>query len=370
MFIGVPKEIKKAEARVGLTPVLVRELKHQGHSIVVEEKAGEAIGFYDEMYGMAGAKIVKTAKEVYEAEFIVKVKEPQEQEYPLLKKGQILFCYLHLAPDPKLTQALVKSGIIGIAYETVSNDCGGLPLLEPMSVIAGRMSITAGADCLQLHNGGKGLLIGGVAGVAPARVVILGGGTAGFEAARMAVGLGADVTLLEVKTERLHYLETYFKGRVKTLYSTTAIVEESLKTCDLVIGAVLIAGKKTPKLVTKSMLSLMEKGSAVVDISIDQGGCFETSKPTTHDKPTYCVDEIVHYCVANMPGAYARTATLALNNVTFPYVKLIAEKGTVALLENKHLQHGLNVYLGNVTCEPVAIDLGYAFISFEKILSR
>jgi len=369
MRIGVPKEVKPQEYRVGATPAMVRTLVDAGHEVWIETGAGEKIAYTDEIFAEAGAKIVNCPKDVYAADMVIKVKEPQPSEYSLLKDGQILFCYLHLAPDPKQTEALIESGCVAIAYETVTDDEGRLPLLEPMSEIAGRIAIQVGAKSLQMNVGGKGVLMGGVPGVLPAKVVIIGGGSAGTESARMAFGLGADVTILDRNLRRLRQLDALFGHQLKTLYSSALVIEETIQSADLVVGAVLIHGKRAPKLITKDMLKLMSPGTALVDISIDQGGCFETSKATTHDKPTYLVDDIVHYCVANMPGAVAKTSTLALTNATMEYALTIANKGVkAALMHDPHLRNGLNVCHGKITCEPVAVDLGYEYVPPEQIL--
>jgi alanine dehydrogenase len=368
MLIGVPKEIKNHEYRVGVTPSFVRSLVEAGHKVMVETKAGESIGFRDDLYAAAGATIVSSREEIYKAEMIIKVKEPQLEEFPLLKEGQILFCYLHLAPDPIQTKHLLEQKVVGIAYETVTDPQGRLPLLTPMSEIAGRLSIQMGATALQMNHGGQGILLGGVPSVAPANVIVIGGGVSGTEAARMALGLGADVTVLDKNLQRLRDLDFLFGGRVKTLYSTTANLEEALKDADLVVGAVLVPGKLAPRLITREMVKKMKRGSVIVDISIDQGGCSETSRPTTHADPIYVVDGVIHYCVTNMPGAAARTATLALTNATERYALEIANKGwRKALAENKHLQEGLNVCLGKVTNSHVAHDLGYAYTPFNEI---
>ncbi len=371
MKIGIPKEIKNHEYRVGATPSMVKAFVEAGHQVYVETLAGEAIGFSDKAFRDAGAKIVDSPKKVYEAEMVVKVKEPQKSEYPLLRPDQILFCYLHLAPDPILTRALVKSKVVAIAYETVTDANGRLPLLVPMSEIAGRISIQVGATCLQLNHGGKGSLLGGVPGVAPAKVIVIGGGVVGTEAARMAMGLGADVTILDKDLSRLSYLDSVYGPRLKTLFSTSTSIEESVATADLVIGAVLIPGKTAPKLITHQMIKKMTPGSVIVDVAIDQGGCTETSKPTTHAKPTYVVDGVIHYCVTNMPGACARTSTQALTNATMNYALKIANKGyKSALLENPGLCNGLNVCQGFVTNEPVALDLGYAYVPAKSMVGN
>ncbi len=371
MIIGVPKEIKPQEYRIGVTPSMVRVLVENGHEVWIESDAGKKIGYTDEIFAEAGAKIVNGPEEVYKAEMIIKVKEPQPSEYKLLKRGQILFCYLHLAPDPEQTKGLVEQGVIAVAYETVTDDRGMHPLLEPMSEIAGRIAIQVGALSLQMNNGGKGVLMGGVPGVLPAKVVIIGGGASGTEAARMAFGLGADVTVLDTNLQRLRYLDAIFGHKLKTLYSTGFVIEELLQSADLVVGAVLVHGKKAPKLVTREMLKLMTPGAALVDIAIDQGGCFETSRPTTHENPTYIVDDIVHYCVTNMPGACAKTSTQALTNTTMSHALTIANKGIKRALEDDiHLRRGLNVCLEAVTCQPVATDLGYDYVPPENMLDK
>ncbi|MDA7947483.1 MAG: alanine dehydrogenase [Hyphomicrobiaceae bacterium] len=363
MRLGVPKEVKVHEYRVGMTPASVREVTSHGHEVVVETNAGIGIGAGDDDYRAAGAEIADTAEDVFaRADMIVKVKEPQAGERSLLRDGQILFTYLHLAPDPEQTKDLVESGAICVAYETVTDAHGGLPLLAPMSQVAGRMSIQAGAHCLEKEPGGAGILIGGVPGVAPAKVVIIGGGVVGENAAYMAIGLGADVTVIERNVDTMRALVVRFGGRIKTLYSTALTIEQEVLDADLVIGGVLVPGAKAPKLVSRDQVSRMRPGSVLVDVAIDQGGCFETAKPTTHAEPTYVVDGVVHYCVANMPGAVARTSTYALNNVTLPFILQIADKGVnAALLENPHLLEGLNVYRGKVTYQAVAEDLGYSF---------
>ena len=369
MTIGIPKEIKNHEYRVGATPSMVKALVDAGHDVVVETKAGLKIGFSDEMYMAAGAKIAASAKEVYDSEMIVKVKEPQVAEFPLLREGQILFTYLHLAPDPVQTKALLERKVIGIAYETVTCNEGRLPLLTPMSEIAGRLAIQAGATALQIANGGKGVLLGGVPGVLPAKVLIVGGGVSGTESLRMALGLGADVTVVDVNLPRLRQLDALYGPRLKTLYSSPANLEEQVKQSDLIVGAVLIPGKLAPKLVTHEMIRKMAPGSVIVDIAIDQGGCFETSRMTSHSDPTYVVDGVVHYCVPNMPGACSRTATQALTNATLSYVLKIANKGyKQALREDKGLRNGLNVCLGKVTYAEVANDLSYAYHPAEELL--
>lgn len=369
MKIGVPKEIKKDEFRVGATPDTVRAFVEAGHAIQVETMAGSKIGFTDEMYAKAGAKIVGTAKEVYQNEMIVKVKEPQVPEFPLMHEGQIFYCYLHLAPDPEQTKHLLERKVIGIAYETVTDEHGRLPLLVPMSEIAGRIAVQAGATALQLIHGGRGVLLGGIPGVRPAKVVILGGGVSGTEAMRMAMGLGADVSIFDRSLARLRELDKLFPG-VKTIYSTPAAIEAAVIEADLVVGAVLIPGKKAPHLVTRGMLKKMLPGSVIVDISIDQGGCFETSRPTTHSDPTYVVDGIVHYCVGNMPAACARTSTQGLTNATLTYGLKLANLGyKKAMKDDPHLRMGLNIYRGKVTNANVAEDLGYEYFPPEKVLA-
>ena len=363
MLIGVPKEIKNHEYRVGMTPTSVREAVHHGHDVVVETAAGTGIGSSDDDYRAAGATILDTAAEVFaKADMIVKVKEPQAVERKMLREGQILFTYLHLAPDPEQTKDLVDSGAVCIAYETVTDTARGLPLLAPMSQVAGRMSIQAGAHCLEKAQGGGGVLLGGVPGVAPAKVVIIGGGVVGENAAYMAVGLGADVTILDRNIDTMRALVVRFGQSIKTLYSTALAIEEQVRAADLVIGGVLLPGAAAPKLVSKQLVSEMKAGSVLVDVAIDQGGCFATSKATTHAEPTYIVDDVVHYCVANMPGAVAKTSTYALNNVTLPFTLAIADKGyKQALLDDPHLLAGLNVIEGKVTYEAVAKDLGYDY---------
>lgn len=369
MTVGIPKEIKNHEYRVGATPSMVKALVDAGHQVVVETKAGLKIGFSDEMYLKAGAQIAASAKDAYNSEMIIKVKEPQESEYLLLKEGQILFTYLHLAPDPVQTKALLERGVIGIAYETVTDQEGRLPLLTPMSEIAGRIAVQAGATALQIANGGKGVLLGGVAGVLPGKVVVIGGGVVGTESLRMALGLGADVTVLDANLNRLRALDALYGPRLKTLYSSPQALMEQVSQADLVIGAVLIPGKLAPKLVTREMVKQMTPGTVMVDVAIDQGGCFETSRVTSHSEPTYVVDGVVHYCVPNMPGACARTATQALTNATMSYALKIANKGyKQALREDKNLRNGLNVCLGKVTHPEVANDLSYTYHAPEELL--
>ncbi len=371
MRVGTVKEIKNHEYRVGLTPESVRELNINGHEVWVETNAGLGIGVSDADYEAAGASIRATAAEIFaECEMVVKVKEPQAVERAQLRKGQILYTYLHLAPDPEQTADLVKSGVTAIAYETVTGPGNTLPLLKPMSQVAGRMSIQAGATALEKAHGGRGVLLGGVPGVMPGKVAVIGGGVVGWNAAQMAVGLGADVTILDRDPEQLERLGMYFESRAKTRFSNSANIADSISDADLVIGAVLVAGAAAPKLVTRDMLGLMQPGAVLVDVAIDQGGCFETSHATTHAEPTYVVDDIVHYCVANMPGAVARTSTYALNNVTLPHALKIAELGWKgALKANPHLAAGLNVHEGKITYEAVARDLGYDYVPVSEVLA-
>lgn len=364
MIIGVPKEIKNHEYRVALIPSSVAKLIAHGHTLLIEKNAGSGSGFADQEYKEAGAKIVNNVQEVFaQAELIIKVKEPQHNEYSMLRRGQVLFTYLHLAADLQQTLELINSGAICIAYETVSDAQGHLPLLMPMSEIAGRMSIQAGASALQKSNGGAGVLLAGVPGVAPANVVILGGGMVGRNAAQMALGLGADVVILDKNINVLRQIDTQFSGLVKSIYSSKESLEHYILQADLVIGAVLIPGAAAPKLVSHELIKRMKKGSAVVDVAIDQGGCFATSHATTHDEPMYLVDEIVHYCVTNMPGAVARTATQALNNATLPYIIKLADMGyKQALLADEYLRNGLNICAGKVVLQEVAKTHHLAYI--------
>jgi len=368
MLIGVPKEIKIEEYRVGLTPYNAFELARQGNRVIVESGAGEQIGFSDESYLEKGAEVVDTSDEVFSrSELIVKVKEPQPAEYSKLREGQILFTYLHLAPDPVQAQALIDSGCIAIAYETVTGPRGGLPLLAPMSQVAGRLSVQVGAHCLEKSQGGSGVLLGGVPGVCPGKVVVIGGGVVGTNAVRMAMGNEAIVTVLDKSLYRLQELDFEFGGRLNTLYASQANLWEYVSDADLVIGAVLIPGLSAPKLVNRELLANMRKGSVLVDVAIDQGGCFETSHPTTHQTPTYVVDDVVHYCVANMPGAVPRTSTLALNNATLPYVLNLAQQGYKnALSRDPHLLHGLNVCRGCITQDRLAADLNLPYKPAEQ----
>lgn len=359
MIIGVPKEIKISENRVGMTEAGVRQMVKEGHTVYVEKDAGIGSGISNETYEKAGAKILDTKKEVYaKADMIVKVKEPLPDEYELLKENQILYTYLHLAAEPKLTKVLCERKVKSVAYETIQLENGSLPLLTPMSEVAGRMASQIGAFYLQKDHGGKGILMGGVTGVKPAKVTIIGGGVVGTNAAKMAVGLGASVTVLDVNAARLEYLDDIFQGRLQTLYSNAKNIEESVKDSDLLIGGVLITGHKAPTLVSKEMVSSMAKGSVVVDVAVDQGGCIETCRPTSHTNPTYEVDGVIHYCVPNMPGVVPRTSTYALTNVTLKYGSMIAAMGVEeAIAKSKPLYHGLNVYNGFVCYEPVARDL-------------
>jgi len=359
MLIGVPKEIKNHEYRIGLTPAAVREYVENGHDVIVENNGGAAIGFTNEQYTEAGASIVDTPEEIFaRADMIVKVKEPQPNECKMLREGQILYTFLHLAPDPTQTELLGKAGCTAIAYETVTDNRNGLPLLAPMSEVAGRMSIQAGAHYLEKAHGGSGTLLGGVPGVAPGKVLIIGGGVVGTNAAKMAIGLGAEVTILDRSLPRLRELDDIFAGRVQTVYSTVDAIDKYSREADLVVGAVLIPGAAAPKLLTRENIKNMKPGSVLVDVAIDQGGCFETSKATTHQDPVYVIDDVVHYCVANMPGGVARTSTIALNNATLPYGIALANKGVKAMLENDHLLKGLNMHKGKITYKAIHDDLG------------
>ncbi len=370
MRIGVPREIKNNEFRVGLVPASVREIVNHGHEVIVESGAGLGIGMSDGDYEEAGAVILNDAQKIFvHAEMIVKVKEPQQVERAMLHAGHTLFTYLHLAPDPQQTKELIQSGATCIAYETVTDYRGGLPLLAPMSEVAGRLSIQAGAWCLEKARGGSGVLLGGVPGVEPAKVVVIGGGTVGFNATQMAVGLGAQVIVLDRSADVLRFFNGTFESRVQTVFSNADAIRRHLKDADLVIGGVLIPGAAAPKLVTRRHLARMRKGSVLVDVAIDQGGCFETSHATTHENPIFIVDDIVHYCVANMPGAVPRTSTFALNNVTLPFTLALANKGAKsALLDDPHLLQGLNVHRGMVTYEDVAHDLDYDYTPAEEAL--
>jgi alanine dehydrogenase len=370
MRIAVPKEIKNHEYRVGLTPASAHELVRHGHEVWVQAGAGTAIGLTDDQYLAAGARLAADADEAFaRGEMIVKVKEPQPAEIARLREGQILYTYLHLAPDPQQTAGLIKSGAVCIAYETVTGPGGGLPLLAPMSEVAGRMAVQAGATHLEKSHGGMGILLGGVPGVAPAHVVILGAGVVGTHALQMAVGLGARVTVIDKNVDRLRQLDLVFGNRIGTMFSNAHSVEDAVLAADLVIGGVLIPGAAAPKLVTRAMVSRMKPGAVVVDVAIDQGGCFETSHATTHAEPTFVVDGVVHYCVANMPGAVARTSTFALNNATIGHALALADHGwRDALRADVHLRAGLNVALGQVTCEPVARQLGLTYTPAEQLI--
>jgi alanine dehydrogenase len=359
MRIGVPKEIKTHEYRVGLTPGSVRELSAKGHDVYMETNAGAGITSSDQEYRAAGAHILDTAAAVWEAaELIIKVKEPQPTEWSQLRKGQIIFTYLHLAADPAQARGLQQSGCTAIAYETVTDMSGGLPLLAPMSEVAGRLSIEAATSSMRRTTGGRGLLMGGVPGVAAAKVVILGGGVVGTQAARMAVGLGAQVTVIDRSISRLRYLDDLFVGRIRTRFSTSTSIEEELRDADAVIGAVLVTGASAPKLISRSMLGIMRHRAILVDVAIDQGGCAETSRPTTHDFPTYDVDGVLHYCVANMPGAVPTTSSHALNNATLPFVTALADHGLQALRNDRHLFNGLSIHSGRITSRAVAESIG------------
>jgi alanine dehydrogenase len=371
MRIGVPKEIKNHEYRVGMTPAAVREAVHHGHEVLVQSGAGAGIGCDDAAYAAAGAKVLPSAAAVFEAaQMIVKVKEPQPAECAMLRKGQLLFTYLHLAPDPVQAEGLLKSGCTAIAYETITDERGGLPLLAPMSEVAGRMAIQVGAVALQKANGGLGVLLGGVPGVAPGSVVVIGGGVVGTHAARMAMGMGADVMILDKSLPRLRQIDEAFGGRIRTQYATLAATEAAVLEADLVVGAVLVPGAAAPKLIKRAQLSRMRPGAVIVDVAIDQGGCFETSRATTHAEPTYVVDNIVHYCVANMPGAVPRTSTFALNNATLPFTIALADKGwRRACAEDAHLAAGLTVHEGGITHEAVALGLGKPFVPPASLIS-
>ncbi len=372
MFVGVPKEIKLQENRVGLVPASVREVIRVGGSVLVEKNAGIGIGITDAQYQAAGAEVVDTADEVFaRADLIVKVKELQPMECSRLREGQTLFTYLHLAPDPQQTRLLKEAGVTAIAYETVTQNDGGLPLLTPMSQVAGRMSIQAGAHCLEMAQGGSGILLGGVPGVSPANVLVIGGGVVGTNAARVAMGMEAHVTVIDKSLSRLRELDFQFGSKLNTIYATSEALERYVAAADLVIGAVLVPGAAAPVLVTRTMLQGMRPGSVVVDVAIDQGGCFETSRPTTHQESTYVSEGVVHYCVTNMPGAVPKTSTFALNNATLPYILSLVTKGVkLALLSDGHLRNGLNVHQGMITYEAVARDLGYDYITATDALAR
>ncbi len=371
MLVGIPKEIKNHEYRVGMSPASVREMVRHGHRVLVEAGAGVGIGATDDAYRACGGSVVDNAEEIFAtAEMIVKVKEPQAGERAMLREGQLLYTYLHLAPDPQQTRDLVAGGATCIAYETVTSPHGGLPLLAPMSKVAGRMSIQAGAYCLEQPHGGLGVLLGGVPGVDPAKVVILGAGMVGSHAAHIAVGMGADVWIIDNNPVAIERHWAQFGRSTNSVFSTLDAIERHVLDADLVIGGVLIPGAEAPKLVTAEMVAQMKPGSVIVDVAIDQGGCCETSKPTTHAEPTYVVDEVVHYCVANMPGGVPRTSTYALNNVTLPFALRLADKGgKQALLDDPHLRNGLNVHAGKVTHRKVAEDLGYEYVEADVALN-
>jgi len=370
MLIGIPKEIKNHEYRVGMTPPAVREAVHHGHAVMVQAGAGAGIGCDDDAYRQAGAQLVPDAATIYSrADMVVKVKEPQPEECRMLRSGQVLFTYLHLAPDPEQTELLLRSGATCIAYETITDERGGLPLLAPMSEVAGRMAIQVGAVALQKANGGRGVLLGGVPGVAPGKVAIIGGGVVGLNAAKMAVGLGADVTILDRSLPRLREIDDIFLGRVRTQYASIDATEQAVYEADLVVGAVLIPGAAAPKLIRRNQLSRMQPGSVIVDVAIDQGGCFESSHATTHADPTYVVDNVVHYCVANMPGAVARTSTFALNNATLPFTLALADKGwKKACADDAHLRAGVNAHAGMLTYAAVAKALGKPCTPVESVI--
>ena len=370
MIVGVPKEIKNNEYRVGLVPAGVKALVGAGHTVLVEKSAGDGSGIADAEFQKAGGRIVDTADEVWAgAEMIVKVKEPIEPEYPRMREGQILYTYLHLAPDNRLTQEMLDRGVTGVAYETITDNHGGLPLLTPMSEVAGRMSIQVGATYLERINGGRGVLLGGIPGVQPGRVVIIGGGVVGTNAAKMAVGLGAAVTIIDLNLDRLRELDDIFGSRIRTLASNEYTIHETCAAADLVVGAVLIPGASAPKLVTKEMLKDMAPNSVVVDVAVDQGGCFETTHATTHSDPTYYVEGVLHYCVANMPGAVPRTSTFGLTNATLPYARQLANKGFhEAVSANPHLAAGVNTYKGKITYEAVATSQGREYTSLDALL--
>jgi len=370
MLIGVPKEIKVHEYRVGMTPASVRELVSKGHEVMVQSNAGAIIGMPDQDYRLAGAQLCESAEEIFaQAELIVKVKEPQASEVALLREGQALFTYLHLAADADLTRNLAATGCTAIAYETVTDRYDALPLLAPMSEVAGRMSIQAGAHCLELEQGGRGMLLGGVPGTPPAKVAVLGGGVVGASAARVALGMEADVTVLDVSLHKLAELDTHFGAGMNTAFSTVDSISQYVLEADLVIGAVLVPGAATPRLISEDLVKEMKNGAVLVDVAIDQGGCAATSRPTTHSDPTYALHGVVHYCVANMPGAVARTSAVALNNATLPFVLALASQGAVAaMVDDIHLRRGLNTYAGQVTCKPVAEATGVPYVNAETAL--
>lgn len=370
MIIGLPKEIKDNESRVGLTPAGVKTLSDFGHTVLIEKSAGNGSGITDDEFRAAGGQIVDSADEVWRrGDMVVKVKEPVGPEYQRMREGQLLFTYLHLAPDPKLTQAMLASKITGVAYETITNDEGHLPLLTPMSEVAGRMAVQVGAHYLQKPEGGRGVLMGGVPGVLPAKTVIIGGGVVGINSIKMAVGLGANVTVLDKNLERLRYLDDIFGAQIKTLMSNDYNVQESIANADLVVGAVLIPGASAPHLVKRDMLKTMHKGAVIVDVAVDQGGCIETTHPTTHSNPTYYVDDVLHYCVANMPGAVPRTSTFALTNATLPFAVKLANKGFKdAIAKDNNLKAGVNTYAGHITYEAVAESQNLLFKPIDELL--
>ncbi|MDA2933302.1 alanine dehydrogenase [Acidobacteria bacterium AH-259-D05] len=370
MNIGLPKEVKDNEFRVGLVPAGVHALSEDGHTVFTETGAGEGSGFSDEEYRAAGATLVAGADDLFaHSELVVKVKEPTEEEYPTLHEGQILASFLHLAPVPELTRVLLEKQLIGVAYETIRDERGGLPLLTPMSEVAGRMSVTVGSYYLQRPEGGRGVLLGGVPGVRPAFVVILGGGTVGINAAKIALGLGAQVCILDVDIDQLRHIDDLFFGRIETLISNPYHIAQCIKDADLVIGAVLIPGSSAPKLITRQMVASMQPGSVIVDVAVDQGGCCETTRPTTHSDPVYQVDGVLHYCVSNMPGSMPRTSTLALTNATLPYIRNIANLGLKnAIGKNPYLKDGVNVYKGQVTFEPVAKSQNLSYRDLDELL--
>ena len=371
MIVGLPKEIKDNEYRVGLTPAGVRALTDAGHKVVVERSAGEGSGFEDDLYQRAGATILDSPDDVWaEGEMIVKVKEPIAPEYPRMREGQLLFTYLHLAPDPKQTEALLKNKVTGVAYETITDRRGGLPLLTPMSEVAGRMAVQVGATYLEKMNGGRGILLGGVPGVPAAHVVIIGGGVVGTNAAKIAVGMGAKVTIIDNNLDRLRELDDIFLSKVSTLASSAYMIHDAISQADLIIGAVLVPGAAAPKLVTRAMLKDVPKGAVIVDVAVDQGGCIETTHPTTHSNPTYYVEDVLHYCVANMPGAVPRTSTFALTNATLPYALKLANKGFLkAISSDPGLKAGVNTYAGRLTYEAVAISQGLEYTSIDEMLN-
>ncbi len=371
MIVGLPKEIKDNEYRVGLTPAGVRALNDAGHKVIFEKSAGDGSGFEDVLYQRAGGQLIDTADEVWaEAEMIVKVKEPIAPEYPRMRDGQLLFTYLHLAPDKKLTEELLKRKVTGIAYETITDRRGGLPLLTPMSEVAGRMAIQVGAHYLEKMSGGRGILLGGVPGVPAARVVIIGGGVVGTNAAKIAVGMGAHVTIIDNNLDRLRELDDIFLSKISTLASSAYMIHDAILDADLIVGAVLVPGAAAPRLVTRSMLKDVPNGAVIVDVAVDQGGCIESTHPTTHSDPTYYVEGVLHYCVANMPGAVPRTSTFALTNATLPYAVKLANKGLGAFNDDPGLKEGVNTYGGHLTYEAVAVAQGLEYTPLDRLLAR